>query len=88
MSLNKEWFTERVGKTIIRTNTYDNSETEWEVTEQNAGYLWLFTEKGYTYREAKGEDDWLKAAVPKIRLHKAMNPDGTNSKMCTFACEG
>lgn len=76
--MEKTWFTERVGKTIIRTNTYDNSETEWEVTEQNAGYLWLFTEKGYTYREgavaknATTDDDWLEAAKPKLRIHRTL----------------
>lgn len=77
--MKKTWFTERVGKTIIRTNTYDNSETEWEVTEQNAGYLWLFTEKGYTYRDAATitenvatEDDWLEAAKPKLRIHRTL----------------
>lgn len=85
--MKKTWFTERVGKTIIRTNTYDNSETEWEVTEQNAGYLWLFTEKGYTYRDAATitenvatDDDWLEAAKPRVVIHKAPN-------LC-LACEG
>lgn len=85
--MKKTWFTERVGKTIIRTNTYDNSETEWEVTEQNAGYLWLFTEKGYTYRDAAtitenvaADDDWLEAAKPRVVIHKAPN-------LC-LACEG
>jgi len=95
----KSWFEERIGKTVIRE--YNDRETEFEVTEKNVGYLWLFTEKGYTFREsvvskmetvAKNatvdNDAWLEAARPKIRLHATMNGDGTNSKMCIGACEG
>lgn len=108
--MEKSWFTERIGQKVVRSFTYldKTEETEFEVTEKNAGYLWLLTEKGYTFRDvatvaitatvsemetvsaenAHTDDDWLEAARPKVRLHVAMNGDGTNSKMCVGACEG
>ena len=102
--MEKSWFEERIGKAVVREYVYldKKEESEFVVTEKNAGYLWLLTEKGYTFRdsaiiaqtatvsisETVGNDDWLEAARPKVRLHMAMNGDGTNSKMCVGACEG
>ena len=94
--MTKDWFTERIGKTVVREYVYlDKKEvTEFEVTEKNAGYLWLLTEKGYTFRDAAtvaknatvseietvDNDDWLEAAKPTIRIHRTL-------QSCT-ACEG
>lgn len=87
----KSWFEERIGKTVIRE--YNGRETEFEVTEKNVGYLWLFTEKGYTFKEATvskmetvaenatvDNDDWLEAAKPQVRIHKV--------KEICISCEG
>lgn len=83
--MEKSWFTDRIGKTVIRVNTYDNSETEFEVTEKNVGYLWLYTLKGYTYRDVKGEDDWLSSLpTPKPRLVVHTGPP----KSTCISCEG
>jgi hypothetical protein len=60
--MKKQWFTDRVGKTITRINPMDFSTTDLEVTENNVGYLWLYTEKGFKY------EDKVKA---KPRIHTA-----------------
>lgn len=83
--MEKSWFEERIGKKVLREYVYlDKKEvTEFEVTEKNAGYLWLLTEKGYTFRdvaitatvsemETVDNDDWLEAARPKLRIHRSL----------------
>lgn len=80
--MEKTWFEERIGKTVVREYVYldKKEESEFVVTEKNVGYLWLLTEKGYTYREAKGDDDWLEAAKPVLRIHKTLQ--------ACVSCEG
>lgn len=48
-TLDIQWFKDRKGKTVIRS--YDGKDTEFVVTEKNCGYLQLFSQKGYTFRE-------------------------------------
>ena len=75
--MEKSWFTDRIGQTVVRE--YDGKETEFEVTEKNVGYLWLFTLKGYSFRDgavvahtATSDDSWLEAAKPVLRIHKTL----------------
>ena len=76
--MEKSWFEERIGRKVIRTNGYDGREVEFTIDEKNAGYLWQFTLKGFTYRESVGvliaqtatDDNWLEAAKPTLRVHR------------------
>lgn len=88
--MEKSWFTERIGQKVVRSFTYldKTEETEFEVTEKNAGYLWLLTEKGYTFRDGAviahtattDSEDWLEAARPVLRIHKTLQ--------ACVSCEG
>lgn len=55
--MEKSWFEKRIGKTVIRTNTYDQTKTEWPVTQKNVGYLWQFTLKGFTYEDVATKEE-------------------------------
>ena len=87
--MEKSWFEERIGKAVVREYVYldKKEESEFVVTEKNVGYLWLLTEKGYTFRDATvsitetvDNDDWLEAAKPAIRIHRTLQ--------ACVSCEG
>ena len=87
--MEKSWFEERVGKAVVREYVYldKKEESEFVVTEKNAGYLWLLTEKGYTFRDATvseleivDDESWLEAARPTIRIHRTLQ--------ACVSCEG
>lgn len=47
----KEWFIDRIGKRVIRTNPLNLNQTDELVTEDTVNRWWLDAEKGYIFED-------------------------------------